>query len=99
MSNGRTVEALDLIGLRFDRALLSEVEGLNANGLNQCFPNRRNPMSRLTITLDDSLHHLWALMACEPSVVLVTGDRLLQENPRPGGWVTSPAGWAGDFRA
>jgi len=48
----------------------------------------------------DSLHsapdpqdnHLWALLACEPTAVLVTGDRLLLENPRPGSAVILPAG-------
>jgi putative PIN family toxin of toxin-antitoxin system len=43
--------------------------------------------------------HLWALLACEPTALLVTGDRLLQEHPRPGGSVISPARWASDFRA
>jgi putative PIN family toxin of toxin-antitoxin system len=43
--------------------------------------------------------HLWALLACESSVVLVTGDRLLQKNPRPGSSVITPARWASDFRA
>lgn len=35
--------------------------------------------------------HLWALMAGEPAAVLVTGDRLLQDNPHPNGSVISPA--------
>ena len=34
--------------------------------------------------------HLWALLACEPTAVLVTGNRLLVENPRPGSSVVSP---------
>ena len=37
--------------------------------------------------------HLWDLLACEPTAVLVTGDRLLLENPRPGSAVISPASW------
>lgn len=39
---------------------------------------------------DPQDRHLWALLACEPAVVLVTGDRLLIERPRPGSFVVSP---------
>ncbi len=35
--------------------------------------------------------HLWALLAHDPTAVLVTGDRLLLENPRPGSQVILPA--------
>lgn len=57
--------------------------------------------------LADTLHqapdprdsHLWALLACEPTALLITGDPLLQENPRPGSSVISPARWAGDLLA
>jgi putative PIN family toxin of toxin-antitoxin system len=35
--------------------------------------------------------HLWALLSSEPSAVLVTGDRLLVENPKPRTSVISPA--------
>lgn len=41
---------------------------------------------------DSNDEHLWALLASEPSSVLVTGDRLLLENPRPGSSVVTPAG-------
>lgn len=49
---------------------------------------------------DDNLHtapdpgdgHLWALLAAEPTAVLVTGDRLLHAHPRPGSAVATPAG-------
>ena len=34
--------------------------------------------------------HLWALLACEPTTQLVTGDRLLLENPPRGVSVVSP---------
>lgn len=35
--------------------------------------------------------HLWALLASEPVALLVSGDRLLLENPRPGSAIVSPA--------
>lgn len=35
--------------------------------------------------------HLWALLACHPEAVLLTGDRLLVENPRPGSRITMPS--------
>ncbi|MEW5891392.1 MAG: putative toxin-antitoxin system toxin component, PIN family [Pseudomonadota bacterium] len=35
--------------------------------------------------------HLWALLACEPGSTLVTGDRLLMENPPGRGGVISPS--------
>ena len=43
--------------------------------------------------------HLWALLATDPSAVLITGDRLLLENPRPQSSVISPSTWAEHFRA
>ncbi len=41
--------------------------------------------------------HLWSLLASEPTAVLVTGDRLLIENPRPQSSIISPATWAEHF--
>lgn len=35
--------------------------------------------------------HLWALLACHPEATLLTGDRLLIENPRPGSRITLPS--------
>lgn len=43
--------------------------------------------------------HLWALLASEPRALLVTGDRLLLENPRPGTSVITPAAWTERFAA
>ena len=43
--------------------------------------------------------HLWALLASEPRALLVTGDRLLLENPRPGTSVITPAAWIERFAA
>jgi putative PIN family toxin of toxin-antitoxin system len=41
--------------------------------------------------------HLWALLATEPAAVLITGDHLLIEKPRPGSSVISPAVWLAHF--
>ena len=35
--------------------------------------------------------HLWDLLASEPTAILITGDQLLLENPRPQSSVISPA--------
>lgn len=42
--------------------------------------------------------HLWSLLASEPTAVLITGDRLLVENPRPQSSVIYPATWAQHFQ-
>ena len=42
--------------------------------------------------------HLWSLLASEPTAVLITGDRLLIENPRPQSSVISPGTWAEHFK-
>ena len=42
--------------------------------------------------------HLWSLLASETTAVLVTGDRLLIENPRPQSSIISPATWAEHFQ-
>jgi predicted nucleic acid-binding protein len=42
--------------------------------------------------------HLWSLLASEPDAVLLTGDRLLLENPRTQNSVISPREWADNFR-
>ena len=42
--------------------------------------------------------HLWDLLASEPSAILITGDRLLMENPRPQSSIISPATWVKTFR-
>ena len=41
--------------------------------------------------------HLWALLASYPQGQLVTGDRLLPENPPGGASVTSPRHFVGTF--
>ncbi len=42
--------------------------------------------------------HLWALLANDSSCVLVTGDRLLLDNPRASSSVVSPSEYAHFFR-
>lgn len=39
---------------------------------------------------DDGDGHLWALLHHHPEAILMTGDRLLVENPRPGNRVVLP---------
>lgn len=41
--------------------------------------------------------HLWVLLASEPSAVLITGDRLLIEQPMPHRSVITPATWLNHF--
>ncbi|MCF8053420.1 MAG: putative toxin-antitoxin system toxin component, PIN family [Desulfobacterales bacterium] len=41
--------------------------------------------------------HLWALLASAPAAILITGDRLLIENPMPQRSIISPAVWAEHF--
>jgi len=47
----------------------------------------------LSPDLQDS--HLWALLATEPAAILITGDHLLIQKPRPRSSVISPAAWLG----
>ncbi len=42
--------------------------------------------------------HLWRLLATEPSAALITGDRLLCENPPQQSSVLSPASWTKRFQ-
>lgn len=41
--------------------------------------------------------HLWALLASEPASILITGDLLLIENPRPQSSVISSSTWVTAF--
>lgn len=88
------------------RPKLTHIHGLNETEIDALLTDitanalwRDPPADPLHQTPDPQDRHLWALLACEPSAVLVTGDRLLQANPRPGSSVISPARWAGDFLA
>lgn len=42
---------------------------------------------------DPADDHLWALLACEPEAMLVTGDKLLTENPPAQGRIISPSAY------
>jgi len=69
--------------------LLSEIA---ANGI------WREPSLNTDYTSPDPKDaHLWSLLASEPTAVLVTGDRLLIENPRPQSSIISPPTWAEHF--
>jgi uncharacterized protein len=41
--------------------------------------------------------HLWALLSAYPGSILVTGDRLLLENPPPRSSVILPGTWLNEF--
>ena len=45
---------------------------------------------------DRSDDHLWALLSAYPGSILVTGDRLLLENPSTRSSVISPGTWPSD---
>lgn len=88
------------------RPKLARMHGLNETEIDAVLTDitanalwRDSPADALHPTPDPQDGHLWALMACEPSALLITGNLLLQENPRPGGSVISPARWASNFRA
>jgi len=46
---------------------------------------------------DQGDDHLWALLLAHPGSALITGDRLLLENPLPRRSVISPRQWLNDF--
>ncbi|WP_291322371.1 putative toxin-antitoxin system toxin component, PIN family [Desulfonatronospira sp.] len=41
--------------------------------------------------------HIWALLANEAQAILITGDKPLIDNPRPGSSVITPATWVDHF--
>jgi predicted nucleic acid-binding protein len=110
MLDGRLIYLLSPDLLREYRAVvlrpkLARMHGLNETEIDALLTDitanalwRDPPADALHQAPDPQDGHLWALLAYEPSVLLITGDRLLQENPRPGGSVISPAQWASDFR-
>lgn len=59
---------------------------------------REPPADRNHRSPDPCDRHLWDLLASEPAAILITGDRLLMENPRPQSSVISPATWVTTFR-
>lgn len=54
---------------------------------------RTPPPDKTHTAPDPEDAHLWALLASEPGAVLITGDHLLIENPRPASAVIPPATW------
>lgn len=58
---------------------------------------REPPKDRYHQSPDPCDGHLWDLLASEPAAILITGDRLLVENPRPQSSVISPATWVNGF--
>lgn len=48
-------------------------------------------------TPDRGDDHLWALLSAYPGSILLTGDRLLLENPQKQSSVISPGTWLNDF--
>ncbi|MFO7761564.1 MAG: putative toxin-antitoxin system toxin component, PIN family [Desulfobia sp.] len=50
-------------------------------------PDKANPSP------DPQDAHLWALLASDPKAVLITGDKLLIDNPGPQSSVITPAAW------
>ena len=54
---------------------------------------RDPPADRDHLSPDLQDSHLWALLATEPAAVLITGDHMLIEKPRPRSSVISPAAW------
>lgn len=109
--DGRLIYLLSADLLREYRAVVLRPKLARAHGLNETEIDallteitanalwRDPPSDDLHQAPDPRDGHLWALLSCEPSAVLVTEDRLLQENPRPGSSVISPARWAGEFLA
>ncbi|TRZ94654.1 MAG: putative toxin-antitoxin system toxin component, PIN family [Rhodocyclaceae bacterium] len=109
MLDGRLIYLLSADLLREYRAIVLRPKLARAHGLNETEIDtllteitanalwRDPPSDDLHQAPDPRDRHLWALLSCEPSAVLVTGDRLLQQNPRPGSSVISPARWAGEF--
>ena len=48
---------------------------------------------------DNGDDHLWALLKMHPEASLITGDRLLIQNPRPGSTIISPSDYVNPRRA
>lgn len=78
-----------------DRPRLARVHGLTPDEIEQWLAELvansiwREP-NAVADAPDPGDNHLWALLACEPEAQLVTGDRLLLDNPPEGASVVSP---------
>ena len=86
------------------RPALSRRHGLSEQEIEQLLVEitanaiwREPPSDKNDPAPDPKDAHLWDLLASEPTAILITGDRLLIENPRPQSSVISPATWAEHF--
>ncbi len=82
--------------VRIHKLSMDEVEQvlveITANAVwREATPNKSHPCP------DPKDSHLWALLDSEPSAIMITGDQLLVNNPRPGSSVITPAGWLAHF--
>jgi len=103
--NGRLFYILSAVLLREYREVLLRTRIAQRHGLNEIEIDQL--LSEIAANaiwrepLSDGIHsapdprdaHLWALMAAEPTSILITGDRLLIENPRPQSSIITPATW------
>jgi len=87
------------------RPKISKLHGLNQQEIEQILTEitanaiwREPAPDNVHSSPDPQDAHLWSLLASEPMAVLVTGDRMLIENPRPQSSVISPATWAEHFK-
>lgn len=87
------------------RPKLTRLHGLQAPEVEQILIEltanaiwRDPPADRSHRAPDPCDGHLWDLLASEPAAILITGDHLRIENPRPQSSVISPATWTLTFR-
>lgn len=87
------------------RPRITSLHGLNEPEIDQLLSENtanaiwREPPSDTNYTSPDLQDaHLWSLLASEPGAILITGDLLLIENPRPQTSIISPATWAEHFQ-
>lgn len=86
------------------RPRISLLHGLNESEIDQILTEitanaiwRDPPPDTDHSSPDPQDAHLWALLASEPTAILITGDQLLIEKPRPRRSVISPATWLDHF--
>jgi len=86
------------------RPKISRLHGLNESEVDQLLTEitanaiwRDPPPDTNHNSPDPQDTHLWALLASEPTAILITGDQMLIEKPRPRSSVISPATWVKHF--
>lgn len=82
------------------RPRLTRLHGLNETEIDQVMNEiaanaiwRDPPPDTTHMAPDPQDAHLWSLLASDPAAVLITGDLLLVENPRPQSSIISPKTW------